>query len=167
MALSKDVVPWKCHICRSEFDTPGGGICSRCSKATCSMHLHQIDAQWFCDSCLTVEEKAMRRFQPESILRFIVIAVIVLLAVGFLFDLFSGFYVIRQAKSIYAGLAGLLILGIFYLVGEAGSEWIGGKDKVTDPLYKRAIRLLALLLFGALIFAVLWFVLKQIGLIRP
>jgi len=172
MASSKDVVPWKCHICRSEFDTPSGGICSRCSRATCREHLHQIgqmtklDAKWVCDNCLTSEEKAKRKVQPTSIFRLIAIAVIILLAFGFLIDLFSGLYVLRQAKSIYAGLAGLLIVSIFYLVGEAGSEWIGGKDKVTDPLYKRALRLLALLIFGAFILAALWFVLKQLGLIR-
>lgn len=102
MTTSKEVVPWKCHICRSEFDTPSGGICSRCNKATCREHLHQIgqmtklDEKWVCDNCLTNEEKAKRRFQSHSILRLIVIAVIVLLAFGFLVDLFSGFYVLRQ-----------------------------------------------------------------------
>jgi hypothetical protein len=172
MVSSKEVIPWICHICRSEFDTPSGGICSRCNRATCRGHLHQIgqmtklDAKWVCDNCLTKEEKAKRIFQPHSILRFIVIAVIVLLAFGFLIDLFNGFYVLRQAKSIYAGLAGLLIVAIFFLAGGAGSEWIGGKDKVTDPLYKRALRLLALLLLGAFILAALWFVLKQLGLMR-
>ena len=168
----KHVVPWKCHICRGEFDTPNGGICSRCSRATCRAHLHQIDqmtkldAKWICDNCLTKEEKAKRSFQSHSILRLIVIAVIVLLAFGFLVDLFTGFFILRQAKSIYVGLAGLLIAVLFYLAGEAGSEWIGGKDRVTDPLYKRALRLLALLIFGAFILAALWFVLKQLGLMR-
>ncbi len=126
----------------------------------------KLDAKWVCDNCLTIEEKRKRTFQPKSILRLIVIAVIVLIAFGFLIDLFSGFYVLKQAKSIYAGLAGLLIVAIFSLAGEAGSEWIGGKDKVTDPLYKRALRLLSLLLFGAFILAGLWFVLKQLGLMR-
>ncbi len=167
MAASKEVVPWKCHICQGEFDTPGGGICSRCSRATCREHLHQIglitklDAKWVCDNCLTSEEKAESKVQPTSILRLIAIAVIVLLAFGYLIDLFSGFYVLRQAKSIYAGLAGLLIVSIFYLAGDAGSGWIGSKDKVTDPLYKRALRLLSLLLFGAFILAALWFVLDE------
>lgn len=103
---------------------------------------------------------------PNSILRIIVIAVIVLLTLGFIIDLFSGFYVLRQSKSIYAGLAGLLIVAIFYVIGEAGSEWLGGKDKVTDPLYKRALRLLALLIFTTLILTALWFALKYLGSIR-
>lgn len=172
MVSSKDVVPWKCHICRSEFDTPSGGICSRCNRSTCRKHLHQIDqktkldVKWVCGNCLTTEEKKKRIVQPKSILHLIAIAVIVLLGFGFLIDLLSGFYVLRQAKAIYAGLAGLLIVAIFYLAGEAGSEWIGGKDKVTDPLYKRTLRLLGLLIFGALILTALWFVLKQFGLIR-
>ncbi|MEW6713941.1 MAG: hypothetical protein AB1306_02465 [Nitrospirota bacterium] len=170
MASSKEIVPWKCHICQGEFETPSGGICSRCNKATCREHLHQIgqetrlDAKWACDKCLTSEEKARRKVQPISILRLIAIAVIVLLALGFLFDLFSGFYVLRQAKSIYAGLAGLFIVAIFYVIGEAGSEWIGRKDKVNDPLHKRVFRLLVLLIFGAVILAALWFVLKYSGL---
>jgi len=172
MKSAKEIVPWKCHICRKEFDTPSGGICSRCNQATCRKHLHQIgqktklDATWACDNCLTNEEKAKRIVMPNSILRIIVIAVIVLLTLGFIIDLFSGFYVLRQSKSIYAGLAGLLIVAIFYVIGEAGSEWLGGKDKVTDPLYKRALRLLALLIFTTLILTALWFALKYLGLIR-
>jgi len=61
--MQKVIVPWKCHICQSEFDTPDGGICSRCSRATCRTDLYQIGAklklesQWVCESCLTDAEK--------------------------------------------------------------------------------------------------------------
>jgi hypothetical protein len=171
MDSSKEVVPWKCYICQSEFDFPSGGICSRCNQATCRKHLHQIgqitklDAKWVCGSCLTDEEKTAKKVQRRSVLRLIVLAVILLLAFGFVVDLFSGLYILRQAKSVYAGLAGLLIVAIFFLAGEAGSEWIGGKDKVTDPLYKRALRLLGLLFFGAFVISALLLVLKQFGII--
>jgi hypothetical protein len=101
-----------------------------------------------------------------SFIRKLVIALIALLVFGFIIDLFSGFYVLRHSKSIYAGLGGLLIVAIFYVIGEAGSEWIGDKDKVTDPLYKRAFHLLALLLFAGGILAIMWYALKSLGLIR-
>ncbi len=172
MNSTKDVVPWKCHICRAEFDTPSGGICSRCNRSTCRSHLHEIgknlklESKWVCGNCLTNEEKAGEIVQSNSILRIIVIAVIALLAFGFLIDLFSGFYVRTHSKSIYAGLAGLLIVAIFYVIGESGSEWIGGKDAVAHPLYKRAFHLLALLLFAGLVLAIMWSTLKYLGLIR-
>lgn len=62
MSVQKDIIPWKCHICSREFDTPGGGICSRCNHATCRTHLHEIgkklklESMWVCDNCLTSEE---------------------------------------------------------------------------------------------------------------
>lgn len=52
----------------------------------------------------------MRKFR---VIRKIGIAVIILIAFGFLIDLFGGLYVLRHAKSIYAALAGLLIVAIF------------------------------------------------------
>jgi hypothetical protein len=104
--------------------------------------------------------------KSKSILRKVLIAVIVLLAFGVLIDLISGFYVLRHSKNIYVGLAGLLIVATFYMIGEAGSEWIGSKDNVNHPLYKRAFHLLALLLFAGLVLAAMWMALKYLGLMR-
>jgi hypothetical protein len=104
--------------------------------------------------------------KSNSILRTIVIGVIILLAFGFLIDLFSGFYILIHSKSIFAGLGGLLIFSIFYLIGEAGSGWISGKDEVAHPLYKRAFHLLVLLVFAGLVLTVLWFVLKSFGIMK-
>jgi len=101
-----------------------------------------------------------------SFLRKIGIAIIILTAFGFLIDLFSGLYVLRNSKSIYAGLAGLLVVAILYAIGEAGSEWIGGKDDGSHPLHKRAFRLLALLLFAAIIMVAIWFSLTYLGIAR-
>jgi hypothetical protein len=67
--------------------------------------------------------------------------------------------------SIYAGLAALMAIAVLYILSEAGSEWIGGKDDVAHPLYKRVFHLFLLLLFGGLILVILWFVLKNLGLI--
>jgi hypothetical protein len=113
---------------------------------------------------IRLESKQIKRASP--ILKKIALAVIVLLVFGFLFDLFSGFYVLRHSKSIYAGLTGLMVVAIFYILGEAGSEWIGGKDDVAHPLYKRAFHLFLLLLFAGFVLAVLWFTLKSLGLIK-
>jgi tetrahydromethanopterin S-methyltransferase subunit D len=104
--------------------------------------------------------------KSKAVIRKVAFAVIVLIVAGLLLDLYTGFYYLSHFKSIYAALAGLLLLGVFYLVGEAGSEWIGGKDDVKDPLYKRVFRLLALLLFAALLMTVIWFTLKYLGLMR-
>jgi hypothetical protein len=63
MNLSKELIPWTCHVCGRAFDTPGGGICARCNKETCQIHLNRFgnglikDAYWVCDNCLTAEEK--------------------------------------------------------------------------------------------------------------
>jgi hypothetical protein len=69
----------------------------------------------------------------------------VLLAVGFGIDACSGLPVSRAARSPYAWLGGVLGLGALYLVGEGAAEWVSGPDKVTDPLWMRTLRLIALL----------------------
>lgn len=67
MTSKKEVVPWKCHICHEEFDTPSGGMCSRCNRSTCRAHLHQIgrrmklESKWVCNDCLTHEEKTVKK----------------------------------------------------------------------------------------------------------
>jgi hypothetical protein len=104
--------------------------------------------------------------KTSSILKIIAIGIIVLLVLGFLIDLFSGFYILRHSKSVYAGLVGLLIVAIFSLIGEAGSEWISRKDDVAHPLYKRAFHLFILLLFAALVLTIVWFALNYLGLLR-
>jgi hypothetical protein len=66
MESSQNIIPWTCHVCRSQFDTPHGGICARCSKATCLSHLfkiqrnRKIEAEWICDNCLNVEERDLK-----------------------------------------------------------------------------------------------------------
>jgi len=39
MQRKKEIVPWTCHVCGKEFDTPGGGICGECNKPTCKICL--------------------------------------------------------------------------------------------------------------------------------
>ena len=85
---------------------------------------------------------------------------------GFLIDLFSGFYVLRNSKSIYAGFAGLFLLAAFYLMGEAGADWIHSKDDASQPSYKKAFRLAMLLIYVGLSMAAVWFLLNYFGLIK-
>jgi hypothetical protein len=37
MTLSKNIIPWQCHVCGRNFDTLYGGICKECGKATCNL----------------------------------------------------------------------------------------------------------------------------------
>jgi len=66
MVSSQDIIPWTCHVCGAKFDTPHGGICARCSKATCLSHLFNIqrnnkmEAEWVCDNCLNDEEQDLK-----------------------------------------------------------------------------------------------------------
>jgi hypothetical protein len=81
--------------------------------------------------------------------RLVIILPFFLLIVGMWADLWSGLPVIRHAKSVLAWVAGTLGLGALYVMGEMGGEWINNRDRVTDPLWRRVLHLLALLLFGA------------------
>jgi hypothetical protein len=101
-----------------------------------------------------------------SLLRIIAIGTIVLLIFGFLIDIFSGFYVLRNSKSIYTALVGLFLLAIFYLIGEAGGNWIGSKDDVSHPLYNRLLHLVILLMYAGIIMTVAWFILNYFGIIK-
>jgi hypothetical protein len=127
-----------------------------------------------CTQCATLEEfiraRPFTRIKPgnkaRAVLKYIAIVVIFMLAIGFIIDLFSGFYILRRSQSVYAGLAGLLIMAMLFVMGEAGSEWIGSKEDITYPLYKRAFHLFLLLLFAGLALVMMWFALKNLGLIK-
>ena len=130
------IIPWQCHVCGSKFDTPHGGLCSRCNKATCtSCLLHELGKKqpegkdtsaYICRSCATPEElknaaplfktiriKSEQIERASPILKRVALTILVLLVFGSLIDLFSGFYVLRHSKSIYAGLAALMVVAVF------------------------------------------------------
>jgi hypothetical protein len=60
---SSEIIPWTCHICKIQFDTRNGGICSRCNNVTCLNHLFEMNKKKenskivICDNCLTADEK--------------------------------------------------------------------------------------------------------------
>ncbi len=33
--IEMKIIPWRCHVCGGEFETPGGGRCGKCGKVTC------------------------------------------------------------------------------------------------------------------------------------
>ena len=77
--------------------------------------------------------------------RFVAILALFLIAVGFIFDLFSGLPLLRLSRSWTAWLAGVVALGALYLLGEGAGEWIDARDKVSHPLWKRVWHLALLL----------------------
>lgn len=103
------------------------------------------------------------RAKGKAIIRFSVILFLVLLALGFMIDAFNGFYILRTAKTVSWSAGGLLLVSLFYLLGEAGSEWISSKDDVSHPLHKRVFHLICLVLFAGAIIAACWIIFKLLG----
>jgi len=73
------IIAWSCHICAQEFDKYDGGLCARCKKATCLVHLSLIEyepvqgparsEQITCTNCVMPTEKASplkKRFFADS-----------------------------------------------------------------------------------------------------
>lgn len=86
----------------------------------------------------------------------ILIGIMVLPLIGLLYDAYSGFHVLRNSKSIYGIITGLMVTVVLALVGEYVSELINTKDKVSDPLYKRVFLLFILLVFVCIVGFLYW-----------
>ena len=65
--------------------------------------------------------------KPNVMFQSVSIVIIVLFIVGFIIDAFSDFYLFNRSTILYAGLAGIFLLAIFYLFGLAGTERIHKK----------------------------------------
>jgi len=109
------------------------------------------------------KEFFLRQKKDNSKVKIAVIAVLVLLLFGLMIDAFSGFYILRNARSLGWGIGGLMLLSIFYLVGEAGSGWINSKDDVSHPLHKRVFHLVVLICFASVVMAACWYMFKKLG----
>lgn len=94
----------------------------------------------------------------KAAIRFVTILVLFLIVLGFMIDVFSGLPISLSSRSWTAWLFGILALGVLYLLGEGGGNWIGARDKITDPLWKRVWHLVVLLGFvvaaGAVVAAI-------------
>jgi hypothetical protein len=99
----------------------------------------------------------------ESKIKTVISIIIVLLILGLVEDAFNGFAIIRSSRSFGWVIGGLFLLSIINFILEACGEWIGSKDDVKAPLYKRALHLILLLCFYAAIGAICWFLFKRLG----
>ena len=86
------------------------------------------------------------------------IAILVILISGVMIDAFNGFFILRNARSLVWAIGGLFLIAVFYLIGEAGSEWINSIDDVSHPLLKRFFHLFILLCIAAVVAAACWVV---------
>lgn len=89
----------------------------------------------------------------KTALRFTAILVMFLVVFGLMTDLLSGLPLSLTARSWGTWLLGIIALGVLYLLAEGGGEWIGSRDKVSHPLWKRVWDL-TLLLGLAVLFSV-------------
>src|SRR4029434_6331652 len=93
-----------------------------------------------------------RKLSPwRKATRFVAILVVLLIAVGFTVDLFSGLAVLRSSRSWTAWVVRIAALGRLYRLGEGAGEWINARDRVTHPLWKRVWYLALLLGMAGLI----------------
>jgi hypothetical protein len=77
--------------------------------------------------------------------RFVAVLLLFLSVLGLMSDLLFGLPLSFSARSWTTWLVGLVALGVLYLFGEGGGEWINERDRVTHPLWKRVWHLALLL----------------------
>jgi hypothetical protein len=91
------------------------------------------------------EKEFFKRQQNNgSKMKTILIVVGLLLFFGILIDALSGFSILRNSKSLFHGVLGLIVITVIYLLAEGLATKINTKDKVSHPLYKRLFHLFLL-----------------------
>lgn len=98
--------------------------------------------------------------KPNSILLTIIIVIISALAYGFLRTLFNTFSDSIHANHQSASDAALVFFIVIYIVSKEGVKWKRKKEDMPDPLFKRALLILELTLFAALVLIFIGLVLK-------
>jgi amino acid transporter len=96
----------------------------------------------------------------------ILIGIIVLPIIGMMYDAFNGFHVLKNSKSIYGIIIGLMLTVILAFTGEYVSEVINAKDNVSDPLYKRALHLFILLVSVTVVGFLYWFIFHYFEILK-
>jgi len=76
---------------------------------------------------------------------------IMAVALGLAMDAYSGFAFGSGVRWTGGWVAGLLASGSMYLLAEGAAGWIGSRDKVTNPLWRRVLHLTAMLALTALL----------------
>ncbi len=71
-----DSLLWQCHICFERFPSSDGGLCSRCRRATCLLHIRLRHSKTLraarhkaiiCSAC--ADPTAAERYPGEPLLR--------------------------------------------------------------------------------------------------
>jgi hypothetical protein len=96
----------------------------------------------------------------KTVLGLVGMLVLFLIVIGFMTDLWLGFPLLLSAWSWTTWLLGVLALGVLYLLGEGGSEWIKKRDKRSQPVWKRAWNLALLPGFVGSITAIVMVVIR-------
>jgi magnesium-transporting ATPase (P-type) len=98
-----------------------------------------------------------------SKIRVIVVIALGILFIALIYDVFSGFFIIKHSKNIYVTILGLFIFGVLSLFAEFISGWINKKDDVSHPLYRRVFHLFLLLFFMGAMFVLSWLIARLLG----
>jgi hypothetical protein len=78
-----EIIPFKCHICGSDYEKMNGAFCARCKKETCERHLKLVNfskrdklatpEMIVCEECLKENEKfikfSMKYFSEKDAVR--------------------------------------------------------------------------------------------------
>ena len=102
----------------------------------------------------------------SQILKTILIGIFALPLLGLLYDAWNGFYVLRNSKSIYGLVIGLMVTALFAFAGEYVLGVLNAKDKVSDPLYKRVFHLLVLVAAVGVVGFIYWFIFQYFELLK-
>lgn len=133
------------------------------------MHNHRHDpsplGRGSASAPLDHEKIHMNQTKKQTI-KAILICIIVLPIIGVLYDAYSGFHVLRNSKTIYGIIAGLIVTAALAFAGEYVSEAINAKDKASDPLYKRVFHLLILLASVGVVGFLYWFIFRYFEILK-
>jgi hypothetical protein len=104
------------------------------------------------------EQVVTARARHLRLVRIAVALPVLLFAVGAATDLLGGLEFWKRARSANAWTIGILAFGVLYVIGEAGVGWIDSRDRPSDPLWKRVLRLATLVAFAGVCALVAWVV---------
>ena len=113
------------------------------------------------------EKEFFKRIRNDKskpkIFRMIAIVIIFLLGLGIILDALNDFRIFRENKFLPLGVLGLLLLAVFYLLGEGVGERINTRDHVSHPLYKRVFHLLLLLISAGTLMTLAYYLFTYLG----
>ena len=105
------------------------------------------------------EKSFLNNAKPEKnkFWSLLLVLLLAIFAAGIITDAMNGFSIIRNSQNILRGIGGVFILGVLYVLSEGGGQWLGGKDSVSQPLWRRVINLILLLSFVGIVGVIFYF----------